>query len=549
MSQTSMLSGVDRDDPLRVYRGGRVWVRRGVMTSAVAVRGAVVVALGRTAEGLVDEADEVVDLRSGLLLPAFGDGHCHPIFGGLEAQGPDVAHATSVSRIQHALRDWADSHPGGDWIFAASYDPALVEGGSFDARWIDQVVPDRPVWLRAHDYHTAWCNTKALALAGITADTPDPPLGRIDRREDGSPKGTLREWGAVDLLLKVAPEPSREALDRALRTACEEQNGCGVTWMQDAWVDGGMHLPYCDLLSRGELSVRSNLAFRADSRYWRGQFDGFRRARQEVRDAGDAGLLDARTVKFFADGVIESGTGAMLDPYVDAGGGRGMEVWDHDELARAVTVADSLGFQVHIHAIGDRAVRNALDAIEAATLNNPGWDRRPVITHVQLVDSVDVERFADLGVIANIESFWIQRDPVMVRLTEPRLGEARSRRQYALADLREAGVMLSHGSDWPISSNNPVQAIGRAVTRKTDRGLPQGGWIPEERITVEDAIDMATRGSTVQGFTEGFRGTLDVGRHADMVLLERDITSIPPEDIARTPVLGTWLDGSNVFRR
>lgn len=239
----------------------------------------------------------------------------------------------------------------------------------------------------------------------------------------------------------------------------------------------------------------------------------------------------------------------MLDPYVDAGGGRGMEVWDHDELARAVTVADSLGFQVHIHAIGDRAVRNALDAIEAATLNNPGWDRRPVITHVQLVDSVDVERFADLGVIANIESFWIQRDPVMVRLTEPRLGEARSRRQYALADLREAGVMLSHGSDWPISSNNPVQAIGRAVTRKTDRGLPQGGWIPEERITVEDAIDMATRGSAVQGFTEGFRGTLDVGRHADMVLLERDITSIPPEDIARTPVLGTWLDGSNVFRR
>ena len=549
MSQMLLSRTDHRDDALHVFHNGRVWVRKGVTTSAIAVRGAVVVALGEAAEHLSAEADEVVDLRSGLLLPAFGDGHSHPIFGGLESQGPDVAHATSIPQIQHALRDWADSHPGGGWIFAASYDPALAQGGSFDARWIDEVVPDRPVWLRAHDYHTAWCNSRALALAGITAATPDPPLGRIDRREGGEPKGTLREWGAVDLLAKVAPHPSRESLDRALHTACEEQNKCGVTWMQDAWVDEGMDLPYRDLLSQGDLSVRSNLAFRADSRYWRRQFEGFQRARQDIRNMGQERFLDARTVKFFADGVIESGTGAMLEPYLDDGGGNGMEVWDHDELAEAVTFADSLGFQVHIHAIGDRAVRNALDAIEAAMRRNAGWDRRPVVTHVQIIDEHDMGRFADLGVIVNVESLWMQQDALMVRLTEPRLGEVRSRRQYALADLYKAGVTLSHGSDWPISSNNPVMSIGRAVTRKTDQGVPEEGWIPEERIAVEDAIDMATRGSAMQGFTEGFRGTLDVGRHADMVLLERDITAIPPDDIARTRVLGTWLDGSRVYER
>ena len=537
-----------RTSRIQVFDNGVIRVRRGVYSQALATNNGRIFALGGAAENLKDAASDVIDLHKGMLLPAFGDGHCHPIFGGLEPEGPFVA-GTNISDIQNHLRMWAEDHPDDRWIIAGSYDPSLVPGGSFDARWIDAVVPDKPVIIHAHDYHTIWCNTRALTCAHISSETPDPPLGHIDRREDGTPKGTLREWGAEDLVLNVAPQFKNDVLDRALKTACAVENARGVTWMQDAWVDAGMHKPYLRVAANGNLTARSNLAPRIDPRYWRKQIEQVQHMRQDVKDFDDPTMLDLHTVKFFADGVIESATGAMLDPYQGTENNRGMAVWEHDELVSAVQMMDSLGFQVHIHAIGDRAIRNALDAIEHAISVNSAWDRRPVITHVQLVNPRDLPRFKDLGVIANLESCWMSLDPLQKELTAPRLGPQRTREQYPAASLLREGVKLSHGSDWPISTNDPLQAIATAATRQTRTGEPEGGWIPSEKMTVDDAIDMAVAGSAYQAFAEGCRGSLDIGKQADMVWLEKDILHINPLLISDVNVLGTWLSGRQVYRR
>jgi predicted amidohydrolase YtcJ len=299
-----------------------------------------------------------------------------------------------------------------------------------------------------------------------------------------------------------------------------------------------------ELAAAGELTVRSNLAFRADPDHWEDQLAEFQDARAAVRALGRSALLRAETVKFFADGVIEGATAAMLEPYVGTAD-RGMPVWSDSELARAVGAFDALGFQAHIHAIGDAAIRAGLDAIETAIRENPLWDRRPVIAHVQLVDPLDLERFGQLGVVANFESYWSQPDPLQVTLTAPRLGAERTDRQYPAATLAELGAVLSHGSDWPVSTNNPVEAIWVAATRQTAAGDPPGGWVPTERLTLDQAIEAATWGSAYQGWTDAYRGRARVGYQADLVALTADLAEDGwrPADAA---VAGVWLAGRQV---
>src|SRR5690606_18828589 len=269
--------------------------------------------------------------------------------------------------------------------------------GEFDARWLDEAVADRPVVLRAYDYHTVWCNTEALRRAGIDENTPDPRLGTIVRRPDGTPMGTLREWHACDLVLDRAPVATAESYAEALAEAGRSYAAAGVTWVQDAWVDDALVDVYLTAARDGTLPLRFNLGLRADPELWESQRATFGANRRAVEAVGNP-LLTAHTVKFFADGVIEGGTAALLEPYVDEPHSHGMPVWEADELAAAVTAFDADGFQVHIHAIGDAGIRNALDAVEAARKANPEWDRRPVIAHTQLVDPADLARFAQLGV-------------------------------------------------------------------------------------------------------------------------------------------------------
>ncbi len=534
-----------------VFVGGHVWRAGRSHAGAVAVSGGRTIALGTAAERLAPAAVEVVDMAGGLLLPAFGEGHCHPVQGGLELQGPPVRAQQSVEDIVRVVGEWAAAHPKDEWIVGASYDPSLAPGGRFDAHWLDAVVPDRPVLLRAADYHTVWCNTEALRRAGVTAETPDPPLGWIDRRDDGSPLGTLREWHACDLVFGAAPRHELDSRVRALADACRIMNAVGITWMQDAWIDDGDEEAYLELAARGGLTVRSNLAFRADPDRWREQLSQFPQRRRRVEAAGHDGLLGARTVKFFADGVIENGTAALIEPYVDSCS-HGMPVWEPTELTAAVVAFDALGFQAHIHAIGDAGIRTALDAVEAARSANADWDRRPVITHVQLVDPADLPRFSELGVIANFQALWAQRDDLMDVLTAPRIGPQRTDRQYPMARLlrgtaeHPGRATLSTGSDWPVSTNAPMEILRVAVTRETVEGRPPGGWVPTERLTMAEAITAATEGCALQAYAEHERGRIEVGRVADLVLLDRDITALPPDEMLQTRTRGTWLGGRRV---
>jgi predicted amidohydrolase YtcJ len=509
-----------------------ILLRNAANTPSVAIAGNRIVALGPDAEALGIE--DVVDLRGGTLLPSFGDGHAHPVLGGLERQGPPITDQSTVDEIVAAVGRWAREHPGDDWILAASYDPALAPDGAFDARWLDAAVPDRPVALRSRDYHAVWCNSVALRRAGISADTPDPRLGRILRRDDGSPLGTLLEWHACDLVLDLVPRRSTEELVAALEEAGRVYAAVGVTWVQDAWVEPALVDAYLLAVERDRLRFRADLAQRADPDRWREQLPAFAAQRERVKRFG-RDLVTARTVKFFADGVIETGTASMLAPYADMPHSHGMAVWSPAELADAVTAFDAARFQIHVHAIGDAAVRAALDAVERARAANPVWDRRPVIAHAQVVDPADLPRFAELGVIATVQPQWAQTDAVMTELTIPRLGPERAGRQYPFATLARLGTRLAFGSDWPVSPADPLAGLLVATSRE---------WRPDERLDVTQAVKAQTEGVAWQAQAEHEWGAIAVGRRADVVCLSGDPEHTPLREIA---VTGTWLSGRRTY--
>jgi predicted amidohydrolase YtcJ len=525
-----------------VFRNGTIWTGTSETTDALLVTDGVITALG--ADARAAGADEV-DLEGGFLMPSFGDGHAHPMFGGLEAVGPPVRPCGSVDEIVAAVRTYAEAHPEQEWILGASYDGSLAPEGLFDARWLDAAVPDRPVVLRAWDYHTVWCNSVALQRAGITADTPDPVIGEIPHREDGSVLGTLREWGAIDLLTAVIPPRDESVRIAALGTAADYYLARGVTWVQDAWVEPGDVETYLEAARRDALRVRFNLALYADPRHIDSQLEGFAKAHRRVAELA-APLLTANTVKFFADGVVENETGALLAPYCSGLHSHGMTVWEGESLAEAARRVDDLGLQIHIHAIGDAAVRQALDAIEHVVEVNGARDRRPVIAHAQLVDDADIARFARLGVTANMQPLWAQLDALMTVLTVPRLGQDRSDKQYRMRTLDDSGA-LAFGSDWPVSSGAPLDGIAVAVSRRTVDGTPEGGWIPEEIVPVERALSAYTAGVARQAFADGQWGRLVPGASADMVLLEGDPRDTPSLGIPALRVRKTYLRGKLMY--
>ncbi|QFQ30508.2 amidohydrolase family protein [Janibacter melonis] len=541
---------------------GRIWSACTGDLDALLVDDGRVVATGDRARERASEIGAVEHEVPTLLLPAFGDGHAHPLFGGLESEGPAIRECTSVEEIVAEVARYAAAHPDLDVIRGASYDASLVDGGLFDARWLDEAAPGRPVVLRAWDYHTVWVSTATLERCGITAQTPDPPLGEIARRPDGSPLGTLREWGAVDLVTDVLGEWDVETMVRSVERAGRAYAALGVTWVQDAWVTPAELPAWLRAAREDRLPVRFDLALHADPRRWPDQLGEILAMREQVRALGHP-RLRAESVKFFADGVVENATAALLEPYATLLDGSrpeehaacgcpvdGMMVWPPEQLAEAVTAVDAHGLQPHIHAIGDRAVRAALDAVGAAEAANGPRDRRAVVAHVQLVDPADRARFAELGVIANAEPLWAQLDDLMTVLTVPRLGQPRVDEQYCLADLHALGTPLSFGSDWPVSSADPLEGMAVACSRQTQDRVPEGGWVPEQRLPVEAALAAYTLGSAHQARRDA--GCLDPGcvaggPVADLVELTADPRDLPsPRDIDGIRVRRTWLAGRAV---
>ncbi|MEJ6489669.1 amidohydrolase [Leucobacter sp. USCH14] len=518
-------------------------------SDAIAFRAGVVAALGEDARALAaaatEDATTVIDLAGGTLVPGIGDGHAHPVLGGVEALGPQVRQAADLAGIISAVADWKAAHPDADWIVGASYDATFSEGGLFDARWLDEVTGDTPTILRAWDYHTVWVNSAALAAGGITADTPDPRLGRIVRRDDGSPLGTLQEAAANDFIADIVPafalEQRLDAIERATRGYAEQ----GTTWIQDAWVEPADVDLYLEAAQQERLHTRVNLAFRADPARWREQVAEFVANRNRVRSLGHD-RLSGDTVKFFLDGVIESHTAALIEPYADRPDDRGLPNWSDAELAEAVRAFDGEGFQLHLHAIGDAANRSALDALEQARAADPDRERHHVVAHVAVLDPADVERFAELGVIANFEPYWAQCDAVMRDLTIPHLGHSREGWQYLIGSVHRSGATVTFGSDWPVTTRDWRPALSTAITRHSHAEPEAEAWLPEERVSAAVALGAYTSGIARQALASD-RGTLELGRVADAAWLSENPLEIAPEAIADLTVNGTWLAGDVTF--
>lgn len=479
------------------------------------------------------ELDNEIDLKSQFVMPAFRDGHCHPLFAGREHVGPDVTEASSLQEIADIIRVYAEAHPEVLWIDGAAYDRSI--DAEFHRSELDAIVADRPIVLHGADHHTLWVNTKALELAGLLDSVPKVSSGSVDVDADGVPTGVLREWEAMQLIMKQIPplslDQELDALDWAQRTLLE----AGVVEVQDAWIDPGMTEVYLESARRGRLKVKTNLAFRADPATWRVDFEYFEEMRNAVIELNNPSLK-ANAVKFFVDGVLGSSTASVVEPYVagPAAHTHGEQVWNFNELHSAASAANARGYQLHLHAIGDAAVRTALDLIEKIGPVLPA-----VIAHTELVTDSDLIRFAELNVTANFEPLWAREDGQLLTCV-PQLGRDRLDTMYRMRDMVNAGARISFGSDWPVSSPTPLLGVATAV----NRSLPGGeSWMKEQALTVREALTAYTSGVAAQFARPGLTGTLEDDQPAEFIVLSGN-----PFDLNDQGIFGLNVVAANSMR-
>ncbi|RSM99355.1 amidohydrolase [Streptomyces sp. WAC 01325] len=534
-----------------LFTGGPVLTPEGRTATAVAVTGDRITAVGHEeVHDLAGPRTEVVDLAGRLLLPGFQDAHVHPVPAGLELTQCDLTGTRTADETLAAVRAYAEAHPEREWITGGGWSMEAFEGGTPTKELLDSVVPDRPVYLPNRDHHGAWVNSRALALAGITRDTPDPADGRIERDPSGEPSGTLQE-GAMQLVGRLTPPATQADRVAALLHAQRHLHALGITAWQDALVGDflGMDNPaqaYLAAARDGSLTARVVGALWWDRERGSEQIPEL----AELREALSHGRFRATSVKLMLDGVAETGTAALVDPYLDKCGcataNRGTSFIDPEQLPKYVTELDALGFQCHFHALGDRAVRDALDAIEAARAANGPSDTRPHLAHLQVIQPADVPRFARLGAIANIQPLWAAHEPQMDELTIPFLGPERAAWQYPFGALLRSGARLAAGSDWPVSSPDPLHGVHVAVNRVTPDADDAQVFLPGERIGLTEALTAYTAGSAHVNHLDD-TGEVRAGALADLVVLDRDPFAGPAEEIARTRVARTYVGGAQVY--
>jgi predicted amidohydrolase YtcJ len=543
-----------------VFKGGAVYTVDAARSwaQAVAVKGGRIVAVGTddSVSDLVGQKTEVHDLRGRMLLPGFQDAHVHPPSGGLEMLECNLSEAYTQEGYERIVAEYANQHSDVEWIRGGGWSMDSFPGGTPTKEVLDRIVPDRPVYLPNRDGHGAWVNSRALELAGITRETPDPTDGRIERDAAGEPSGTLHE-GAMDLVEKLMPPVTDEEWEEGLRVAQRYLHSLGITAWQDAIVGG----PYDTLAAYTVTAGRGELTARVVGSLWWDRHRGLEQVEELMarRAASEVGRFRATTVKIMQDGVIEDFTAGVLDPYLDRVGtptsNRGMSFVDPELLKHSVTRLDAEGFQVHIHAIGERAVREALDAIEAAHRANGKNDHRHHIAHIQVVHPDDLPRFGQLEVVANAQPLWATLEGQMVNLTIPFLGPGRSAWQYPFASLVRSGARLAFGSDWSVSSPNPMWEMAIAVHRKeplryadmAGERATKEAFLPDERIDLATAIHSFTMGSAYVNHLDDATGSIEAGKEADLVVVDRNLFDLTLDQLADAKVQLTMVAGVPVF--
>ena len=505
--------------------------------AGVAVVGERIAAVGTRAEieRWVGPETRRVEVPDGLILPGFIDAHVHFLSGGLGLASVQLRDAATPEQFIARIRDFARTVPAGTWITHGDWDHEQWGGELPRRSWIDSVTPDHPVWISRLDGHMALANTAALRTAGVENDVAEVQGGAIERDEAGRLTGLLRD-NAMDLVSGAVPEPTPETMDRALEAAMDYVSERGVTSLHDmgGWSD--WHV-YRRAHRDGDLRTRVYLA--VPLAQWRSLADTvaeYGRGDQWLRIGG---------LKGFVDGSLGSHTAAFLEPFTDAPGDRGLLINDPEDLYRWTSSADSAGLQVMVHAIGDRANRLQLDIFERVARENGLRDRRFRIEHAQHIHPADIPRFAEIGVIPSMQPYHAIDDG---RWADRVIGAERARTTYAFRSLLDADARLAFGSDWSVAPATPLEGIYAAVTRRTLDGAHPGGWVPSQKVTVEEALRAYTRGAAYAGFAEERVGTLEPGKLADMVVVDRDLFAVPPAAIRDAQVVATIVGGEVVFR-
>jgi predicted amidohydrolase YtcJ len=538
-----------------VFTNGVVHERgRGPSAASVAVVDGRVAAIGdvedvRSAAGA--RAEEI-DLAGGLLSPGFVDSHLHPLMGGLERSLCDLGPAKSAAECLAIIGEYARSNPDEPWIVGGGWRLDLFPGGTPTREALDRVVPDRPVILRSADRHSSWVNSRALEIAGVTAGTPDPSDGRMERDADGAPAGALHE-GAILLVQTHSPAPTVTALHRGLLVAQEFLYGLGIVGWQDALLriqDNGVDSLDAYLAAIADGSLRAKVT----GALWWDRTRGLEQipdliARRESA-AGLTGRFRADSVKIMLDGTAENFSARLTLPYRDEHGhptgNTGVTFVAPESLTEIARALDDAGFQMHFHALGDLAVREALDAVEGL----PNRERlRHHLAHLEFIQPEDVRRFANAGATANLQPLWAQNDTGFLEHTVPFLDPSFEQLIYPFGDLHRAGASLAAGSDWPVSSADPIEGIHVAVNRSSHETVDAGPLLPEQALPLSVIWDAYTYGSAWLSHRENTTGEIRVGAAADLIVLDRDPFSRPAEEIAATTVTGTWIDGDRVWER
>ena len=526
--------------------------------AALAIRDGKLVAVG--SETSIDawrgRTTRIIDAGGRLVLPGFTDSHIHFVEGALLLARAHLDDTHSIAEIQQVLRQYAAEHPAkdatSDWIVGRGWSyQEFGEAGMPDKKYLDQLFPDRPILLEGFDGHTYWVNSAALKLAGITRDTPDPLNGKIVHDSYGEPTGVLQE-SAADPVLKMLPQPSRTEVLRSLRAALMEANHVGLTRViscgndtpgvsDDQWLD-----LFAALRRQRQLTLRFYVSTYADPAVSDAAI--IKKATTLRRQyPPDDPWLAVGAVKFFLDGVIEGYTAAMLAPYSDRPNESGQLRWDEARYKELVATLDRNGFQMFTHAIGDRAIRLALDAYQHAKRVNGTHNVPDRIEHIETVSAEGIPRFGSLGVIASFQPLHAYPNDNVLNVWLKAAGPERGTRAWAWRSIAAQGGVLAFGSDWPVVTMDPWQGMQSAVTRQTVEQKPEGGFVPSERITLERAIAGYTIGAAMGGRRERIEGSLTVGKMADLIVLSQDLFAIDPHTISQTKVLLTMVGGRIVY--
>ncbi len=532
-----------------VLQGASVYPATGAPAApaSVIIRNGLIDAIGpqETLRHRICPDMDILDVTGGLILPGFRDAHIHPLLGGMNLLECNLTGLTRLDDYLARVADYAQANPDQDFIRGGGWLPdAPVHRALLDA-----IAPERPVFLKSIDGHSAWVNSKALKLAGIGPSTPDPQGGRIEKdARNGEPIGLLREWSAMDLVEALLPAPTLQTRVLAGWAFLQEAARLGIVSAHEAMAHEEELLAYAALEQEDSLTMSIRAALLCEPELGMGQIEHL----VSLRDRFSSRLIRPGAVKLFVDGVIEGHTAKLLDPYADRSDYRGEALWEPETLNRITSALDALGFQMHYHAVGDAAVRMALDAVEQARRQNGLRDARHMIAHADLISKSDLPRFAALGVIANLQPLWFCREKHFEKTTLASLGALRAFELYRLRDLIAAGTSLACGSDWPFSgelnSFNPLEAIAVGVTRRGLSPDAPEAYRPDQRADVTTLLDAYTIGSARAGFQDDVTGSLQAGKSADIIVLDRDILSRPATDIAKAKVVLTLFGGRVVYR-